>query len=133
MHRCCIICKRGVPDADLQLDDVVITAILIAVAGHETTANLLDAGIIRLLTPRPDGTRIIDGLDSPHPSLIPELLRLDGPVQATARTATEDRLISGVEIARGQQVLVVIAAANRDPAVFDQPNNFDQAAAAPHR
>jgi len=111
-------------DADLQLDDVVITAILIAVAGHETTANLLGAGIIRLLTPRPDGTRIIDGLDSPHPSLIPELLRLDGPVQAVARTATEDRLISRVDIASSQQVLVVIAAANRDPAVFDQPNQF---------
>jgi len=111
-------------DPQLQLDDVVITAILIAVAGHETTANLLGAGIVRLLKPSPEGARLIDSLDPADPSLLNELLRLDGPVQATARTATEDQLIGGVEIAAGQQALVVIAAANRDPAVFDNPDEF---------
>lgn len=111
-------------DPQLQLDDVVITAILIAVAGHETTANLLGAGIVRLLEPSPEGARLIDSLDPADPSLLNELLRLDGPVQATARTATEDQLIGGVEIAAGQQALVVIAAANRDPAVFDNPDEF---------
>lgn len=111
-------------DTDLQLDDVVVTAILVAVAGHETTANLLGAAMIRLLAVGPDGTRIIDNLDPSDALLIAELLRLDGPVQATARTATEVHLIDGVEIAADQQVLVVIAAANRDPAVFDEPNQF---------
>ncbi|MGH3560777.1 MAG: cytochrome P450, partial [Mycobacterium sp.] len=53
-----------------------------------------------------------------------ELLRLDGPVQATARTATENQRIGDVDIAVGSQALVVIAAANRDPAVFDQPDQF---------
>jgi cytochrome P450 len=109
---------------DLDLDDVVITEILIAVAGHETTANLLGTAMVRLLTPRPDGNRIIDGLDPESPSLIAELLRLDGPVQATARTATEHQLVGDVEIAAGQQAVAVIAAANRDPAVFDQPDRF---------
>jgi cytochrome P450 len=64
--------------------------------------------------------------------LIPKLVgrtfaiptRLHGPVQATVRTATQDQLIGGVEIAAGQQALVVIAAANRDPAVFDNPDQF---------
>jgi cytochrome P450 len=111
-------------DQNLLLDDVVITAILIAVAGHETTANLLGAAIIRLLAVGPDGTRLVDGLDPSDPSLITELLRLDAPVQATARTATEDQLIGDTKIARGQQVLVVIAAANRDPAAFDEPDQF---------
>ncbi|MFZ0904295.1 MAG: cytochrome P450 [Mycobacterium sp.] len=111
-------------DAELELDDVVITAILIAVAGHETTANLLGAGIVRLLQPSADGSRLIDDLDLADPSLLNELLRLDGPVQATARTATQDQLIGGVEIAAGQQALVVVAAANRDPAVFDNPGQF---------
>jgi cytochrome P450 len=78
-------------DPDLLLDDVVITAILIAVAGHETTANLLGAAMIRSLTPMSDGTRIVDGLDPADPSLITELLRLDSPVQATARTVTRDQ------------------------------------------
>jgi cytochrome P450 len=111
-------------DPELELDDVVITAILIAVAGHETTANLLGAAIIRLLQPSADGARLIDQLDPADPSLLNELLRLDGPVQATARTATHDQPIGGVEIAAGQQALVVIAAANRDPAVFDIPDQF---------
>jgi cytochrome P450 len=111
-------------DPELQLDDVVITAILIAVAGHETTANLLGASMFRLLTQQPDGTRVIDVVDPSDASLITELLRLDGPVQATVRTATQDQVIGGVEIAAGQQALVGIAAANRDPAVFDNPDQF---------
>ena len=111
-------------DSNLLLDDVVVTAILIAVAGHETTANLLGAAMTRLLAVGADGTRLIEDLDTGHPSLITELLRLDGPVQATARTATEDHIVGGVEIAAGQQALIVIAAANRDPAVFDQPDQF---------
>jgi cytochrome P450 len=111
-------------DPELELDDVVITAILIAVAGHETTANLLGAGIVRLLQPSADGSRLIDTLDPADSSLLNELLRLDGPVQATARTATQDQLVGGVEIAAGQQALVVIAAANRDPVVFGTPEQF---------
>lgn len=111
-------------DPELELDDVVVTAILIAVASHETTANLLGATIIRLLQPGPDGTRLVDDLDPADPMVITELLRLDGPVQATARTATRNQLIGGVEIAAGQQALVIIAAANRDPTVFDNPDRF---------
>ena len=111
-------------DPDLLLDEVVITAILIAVAGHETTANLLGAAMTRLLTPGPDGSRIVDGVDTDEASLIDELLRLDGPVQATARTATQRQLIGDVEIACGETALVVVAAANRDPAAFDQAHQF---------
>jgi cytochrome P450 len=111
-------------DPALELDDVVITAILIAVAGHETTANLLGAGIIRLLQPSADGSRIIDNLDPTDPALLTELLRLDGPVQATARTAAQDQHVDGAVIAAGHQALVVIAAANRDPTVFDQPDQL---------
>ncbi len=111
-------------DTDLLLDEVVITAILIAVAGHETTANLLGSAMVRLLSVQSDGSRLVDRLDPADSSLITELLRLDGPVQATARTATEDHLIGGAEISCGQQALVVIAAANRDPAVFDEPDQF---------
>jgi cytochrome P450 len=111
-------------DPALELDDVVITAILIAVAGHETTANLLGAAIIRLLQPSDDGTRLIDTLNLSDSTLVKELLRLDGPVQATARTATMDHHVGGADIAAGQQLLVVIAAANRDPGVFDRPSEF---------
>ena len=77
---------------DLELDDVVTTAVIIAVAGHETTANLLGAAMIRLLEPRPDGIRHIDRIDAVDDRLITELLRLDGPVQAVSRTATTDHV-----------------------------------------
>ncbi|MBV9091901.1 MAG: cytochrome P450 [Mycobacteriaceae bacterium] len=111
-------------DRDLLLDDVVVTAILIAVAGHETTANLLGGAMVRLLSEHIDGSPIIDVVDPADASLLTELLRLDSPVQATARTATEDHLIGGVHIAAGQQALVVIAAANRDPTIFDEPDQL---------
>jgi cytochrome P450 len=118
-------------DDNLLLDDVVMTTILIAVAGHEIT-HLLGAAMTRLLTVGPDGNRIVDALDTSDPSLIAELLRLDGPVQATPiRTATECHVIADTEIAAGQQALVVIAAANRDPAVFDQPGQFRLGRTAP--
>ncbi|WP_418004554.1 cytochrome P450 [Mycobacterium sp. PDNC021] len=102
-------------DPELSLEDVVVTAILIAVAGHETTANLLGAGLIRLVDERVD---TVDG------AVITELLRLDGPVQSTVRTATEDHRLGGVDIAAGDSVVVVVAAANRDPAVFEEPGRF---------
>lgn len=111
-------------DPALELDDVAITAILIAVAGHETTANLLGAGMIRLLQPSADGRRLIDHLDPADPAVLNELLRLDGPVQATARIATQPQRICGAEIAEGQQALVVVAAANRDPGVFNEPDQL---------
>ncbi len=102
-------------DPELSLEDVVVTAILIAVAGHETTANLLGAGLIRLVDEQVD---TVDG------AVITELLRLDGPVQSTVRTATEDHRLGGVDIAAGDSVVVVVAAANRDPAVFTEPDRF---------
>jgi len=120
-------------DPEVSLEEVVATAILIAVAGHETTANMLGAGLIALLTPADEGSRLIDRVDAEDPALVTEMLRLHGPVQSTARTATTDHTIAGVEITSGQTVLAVVAAANRDPAVFDQPETFrlDRSGPAP--
>lgn len=111
-------------DPALELEDVVMTTILIAVAGHETTANLLGASLVRLLTPAADGTRLADRVDATDPAVMTELLRLDAPVQSTARTAIHNHRIGGVEVSAGETALVVVAAANRDPVVFDQPDEF---------
>jgi cytochrome P450 len=111
-------------DPQLSLEEVVMTTILIAVAGHETTANLLGSGLVRLLTPGPDATRIVDRIDTTDPAMVAELIRIDGPVQSTVRTATADQVMGGVDIQAGQSALVAIAAANRDPAVFDEPARF---------
>lgn len=111
-------------DTDLELDDVVTTAIIIAIAGHETTANLLGSAMIRLLAPQPDGARPLDTITTVDDSLITELLRLDGPVQTVARTATHDHVFGDVTIRAGEPALVVLAAANRDPAVFNNPGQL---------
>lgn len=111
-------------DPDLELDDVVTTAIIIAIAGHETTANLLGAAMIRLLTPHRLGIRPIETIDAIDDRLITELLRLDGPAQAVTRTATHDHTFNEVIIHAGEPALVVLAAANRDPAAFDKPDQL---------
>lgn len=111
-------------DPALSLDEVVTTAILIAVAGHETTANLLGAAMLTLLTRDADGVRIADRVDPDDPALVTELIRLDAPVQSTVRTATTTHHLEGVTVEAGQSVLVAVAAANRDPAVFDEPGRF---------
>jgi cytochrome P450 len=111
-------------DPALSLDEVVTTAILIAVAGHETTANLLGAAMLTLLARDADGVRIADRIDLDDPALVTELIRLDAPVQSTVRTATTTHHLEGVTIEAGQSVLVAVAAANRDPAVFDEPGRF---------
>ena len=118
-------------DPPLSLDEVVITAILIAVAGHETTANLLGAGLIRLLTPDARGTRPADEIDPADPAVVTELLRLDSPVQATSRTATADQTLAGIDIRCGETVLACVAAANRDPVVYDAPHLFRPGRAGP--
>lgn len=56
--------------------------------------------------------------------IVSELLRLDGPVQAVARTATLDQIVGGVAIHAGEPVIAVIGAANRDPEVFNWPTRL---------
>ncbi len=111
-------------DPTLDLDEVVANTLLLAVAGHETTANVLGSGLVRLLTPAPDGTPPAARFAPDDPGLVSELLRLDAPAQAVVRTATADHDIAGVRVPTGDTVLVVVAAANRDPAEFDDPAAF---------
>ena len=71
---------------------------------------------------QPDGTRPIDTIDTINDRLITELLRVEGPAQVVVRTATYDHVLGGVTIRAGEPAVVVLAAANRDPAVFNKPD-----------
>ncbi len=105
-------------------DEMVATCILLLVAGNETTSKLLGNGMLALLRNPKQLERLLE-----NPSLIPlaveELLRYDGPAQLTGRVAIEDLEIGGKRIRAGQLVVAVLAAANRDPSVFSDPDHLD--------
>ncbi len=103
--------------------ELMATTVLLLLAGFETTVNVLGNGTLALL--RHPGQQ---GLLRDQPDLIPnaveEILRWDGPVQLTGREALEPVQLEGVDVAPGTMVVTLLAGANRDPAVFDDPATF---------
>ena len=106
--------------------ELLATSNLLLLAGHETTTNLVGNGVLALLR-EPDAWRRLCNEPELLPTAIEELLRFDGPVQATLRVALEDVTIDGHAIPAGALVLVSIGAANHDPAVFANPDELDLA------
>jgi pimeloyl-[acyl-carrier protein] synthase len=112
----------------LSEDELLATCILLLVAGHETTVNLIGNGTLALLRHPDQLGRLRD-----NPGLIgtavEELLRFDGPVQRTARIPSADVTIDGHVIGKGEMVMPFIGAADRDPAQFPEPDRLDIARA----
>jgi cytochrome P450 len=108
----------------LTLDELRATVLLLFVAGHETTMNLIGNGTVALLRNRDQWDRLCADPEL-APGAVEELLRYDGPVHVTARTATVPSRVGDVDVEVGQGVLVHLAAANRDPARFDRPDELD--------
>ena len=108
----------------LSEDEILATGMLLLIAGNETTTNLIANGMLALFR-HPDELQRLRR----NPTLIrpgvEELLRYAGPVQGTARVATADVSIGGRTVSAGQLVFVLIAAANRDPAKFPNPEDLD--------
>jgi cytochrome P450 len=114
-------------DGEQRLDEreLLATAFLLIVAGHETTMNLIAGGTVALLR-NPDQLTALRSDPSLVPGAVEELLRYDGPVQhATFRFTTEAIGVGGVTIPAKQRVLVMLAGANRDPARFADPDRLD--------
>jgi cytochrome P450 len=97
---------------------------LVLAAGFETTVNLLGNGI-RLLLNSPDQLARLAADPSLWPNAVEEILRLESPVQLSARVALTDTEVAGTPVKAGEVVVICLAAANRDPAVFDDPHCFD--------
>lgn len=104
--------------------ELLATCTLLFVAGHETTVNLIGNGLLALLR-HPDQLKRLRENPSLIESAVEELLRYDGPVQRTGRIPSTDVEIDGTAIARGEMVVAVIGAANRDPAHFPDPDRLD--------
>ncbi len=104
-------------------DELVATAVLLLMAGHEATVNGVGNGIVALLQQPAQWQRVLDGADLGLAA--EELLRFDSPLQLFERTATRDVVVAGVEVAPGQTVAALLGAAGRDPVVFTAPDTVD--------
>ncbi len=108
----------------LNEEEVVANTIVTMVGGQETTTNLIGNGVLTLLNNPGELQRLRDDL-SLIPSAVEELLRYESPSQHTARLAPSDRELGGKKILKRQAVMAVMAAANRDPLRFPDPDRFD--------
>jgi pimeloyl-[acyl-carrier protein] synthase len=104
--------------------ELLITCLLLFVAGHETTVNLIGNGLLALLN-HPDELAKLRADLTLLPGAVEELLRYDSPVQRTARITNTDVELDGRKIAKGSLVVTAIGAANRDPAHFPDPDRLD--------
>jgi cytochrome P450 len=97
---------------------------LLLAAGFETTVNLIGNGAA-LLTSHPEQLARLRTDPAMWPGAVDEILRFDSPVQRTGRIAQRDTTVAGEPLRRGQIVVIMLGGANRDPAVFPDPNRFD--------
>ena len=100
------------------------TAGLVLAAGFETTVNLLGNGI-KMLLEHPEHLPTLAARPELWPNAVEEILRLDSPVQMSARLALRDTGVAGKTVRRDELVVLYLAGANRDPAVFEDPHRFD--------
>ena len=107
----------------LSAGELLGTCVTLLLGGHETTTNLIGNGMLALLR-HPDQWRQFDD-DDLLPGAVDELLRYDSPVQRAWRVVTEDLVLNGQPIARGQLVFAMLGAANRDPEQFAMPDQLD--------
>jgi len=105
-------------------DEVIANSIITMVGGQETTPNLIGNGVLALLH-NPDQLEKLRANLSLIPSAVEELLRYESPSQQTARVAPEDTELGGKRIRKDQVVRAVMAAANRDPQRFPDPDRLD--------
>ncbi len=111
-------------DDALTLDEAIGTWILIVIAGHETTADIIGT-TVHLLLAHPEQRGLVEEDPTLLGSAVREALRLESPVPMGIRQASADTSVSGFPVPAGTTVQVLLGAANRDPAVFAHPERYD--------
>jgi cytochrome P450 len=105
-------------------EEIVSTCNLLLIAGHETTVNLIANAMLAMLR-HPEQWAALGADAGRAPAVVEETLRYDPPVQLAGRNALEDMIIGDTTMAKGDTMLVLLAAAQRDPAEYDRPDTFD--------
>ncbi len=105
-------------------EEIVSTCNLLLIAGHETTVNLIANAMLALLRHREQWLALGANADR-APAVIEETLRFDPPVQLVGRNASADMVIGDTAVPQGDAMILLLAAAQRDPAGFDRPDDFD--------
>jgi cytochrome P450 len=119
-----LVAVRDDDGAQLTDSELISTAGLVLAAGFETTVNLIGNAIALLDTHRDQRDLLQEGTAS-WTVAVDEVLRYDPPVFLTGRTATRDTVIAGTPIPKGTLITALLAAANRDPEIFEEPHRFD--------
>jgi cytochrome P450 len=108
----------------LSMEELTANMIQLFSAGHETSINLIGNGLLALAQ-HPDQLELLRNNPSLTDNAVEEMLRYDSPVQAAGRDAMEDVDVGGVKLAKGEAIVCLLGAANRDPAVFPNPHKLD--------
>jgi hypothetical protein len=119
-----MITAADADDDPLTEIELVSIAGLVLAAGFETTVNLIGNGSA-LLFAHPEQLEDLRGRPEGWRNAVEEILRYDPPAQNTVRHAIADTTIAGLEVPKGKFIALVLAGANRDPVVFDDPERFD--------
>jgi cytochrome P450 len=113
------------PEGSFTRPELMGTAVLLLIAGHETTVNLITNGILTLLR-HPDALKLLRREPALMPRAVEELLRYEPPVHLLPeRTALTDAEVAGVTIPKGAPLILVLASGNRDPQRFRDSDRFD--------
>ncbi|WP_391560626.1 cytochrome P450 [Robertmurraya sp.] len=119
-----MLIKEGQQGDKLTEEELLSTCILLVIAGHETTVNLISNSVLSLLN-HPEQLVELKQRPSLIERAVEEFLRYESPTQMTARLASEDIEFNGTTIKKGEQVYILLGAANRDPKKFFHANVLD--------
>jgi cytochrome P450 len=120
-----VLVQAEIEGSQLKTDELIANCILLMIGGHETTTNLIGSAVVLLLKNPEQFGKLRAQPAELMTSTIAEVLRFESPAQTVPRIATRDIEMAGKKIKAGDMCWLLLGSANRDPAVFENPDSFD--------